>query len=58
MSSAATKPDTAQIAFSHRREMFFNSPMPSMIMLLPRETIKATNPQASAPATADESPTR
>jgi hypothetical protein len=52
-----TNPETTQIMFSRRRSMFFRSGMPSMIMLLPREIIRASKPHEKAPATAEESAT-
>jgi hypothetical protein len=54
----ATNPDTRQRLFSHRLSRFFNSAMPSTIMLLPRDTIRPIRPQDNAPATAEESATR
>lgn len=54
----ATNPETMQRAFSSLRSMFLRSLIPSMNMLLPRDTISATRPHESAPATADESATR
>ena len=38
--------------------MFRNSSIPSMSMLLPRETMKATKPQARAAAVASPTSTR
>ena len=54
----ATKPETMHSAFSHFRSMFFSSAMPSIIMLPPRDTISATRPHDSAPATAEDRATR
>ena len=48
----------AQSAFSSFLSRFLNSAMPSIIMLLPRETIRPSNPHECAPATADDSATR
>ncbi|OQB91586.1 MAG: hypothetical protein BWX84_01315 [Verrucomicrobia bacterium ADurb.Bin118] len=53
-----TKPDTTQIAPSHLPVIVRNSSMPSMSMLLPRETISPSNPHASAPAKALPNATR
>ena len=58
INAPATKPATTQIAFSRRRSMVFNSAIPSIIMLLPRETMSAIKPHESAPATAEERATR
>jgi hypothetical protein len=46
------------MALSHRRLIFFKSAMPSIIMLLPRETRKPSSPDAAAPAVASPSATR
>ena len=54
----ATNPAATQIQFSQLPAMFLRSEIPSIIMLLPRETMSATIPQANAPANAEESPTR
>src|ERR1700733_8932975 len=54
-SSPATIPETMQMAFSHLSVIFFNSSMPSINMLLPRETMKPTRPHAIAAA--QDSPT-
>src|ERR1039458_10341613 len=51
----ATKPDTEQIAFSHWRGTSLITSMPSINMLLPRETISASRPQPIAAA--KDSPT-
>src|SRR5580658_7319331 len=51
----ATKPDTEQMAFSHWRGMSLMTSMPSINMLLPRETIMAIRPQPMAAA--KDSPT-
>src|SRR5580704_17419577 len=51
----ATKPDTEQIEFSHSRGKPLMTSMPSINMLLPRETINASNPQPMAAA--NDSPT-
>ncbi len=45
--SPAVMPETMQMALSHLPVMFFNSSIPSINMLLPRETINASTPQAS-----------
>ena len=47
-----------QSAFSHFRSIAFSSSIPSRIMLLPRDAINAINPEASAPAKADDNATR
>ncbi|MNC91817.1 hypothetical protein D3C83_81400 [compost metagenome] len=54
----ATPPQTTQMAASQRRLISFNPPMPSIIMLLPRDTSSASNPQLNAPANALPSATR
>ena len=46
----ATQPDTTQMAFSHSRVSSFNSSMPSISMLLPRDTMNASRPQPIAAA--------
>ena len=51
----ATAPDTMQMAFSHLPATPLNSSMPSINMLLPRETMNATMPQPIAAA--NDSPT-
>src|SRR5580658_2264595 len=56
--SPATMPETTQMAPSHLPVMFFNSSIPSINMLLPRETIKASTPQAMAAVLASASATR
>ena len=53
--SPAVMPQTTQMAPSHLRFISFNSSMPSMSMLLPRETISPTSPHAIAAA--NDSPT-
>jgi hypothetical protein len=58
MRRPATSPETRQSPFSHWRGRFFRSAIPSTIILLPRDTIRATSPQDNAPATAEESATR
>jgi hypothetical protein len=54
----ATVPETTQMMFSHLPVMFLSSSIPSMSMLLPRETMKATRPQARAAAVASPTSTR
>src|SRR5580698_417275 len=54
-SNPATAPETKQMAVSHCFEMAFNSSMPSINMLLPRDTIMASSPQPMAAA--NDSPT-
>src|SRR5476649_1281445 len=54
-SNPATIPVTTQMTFSHLRLKVFNSSMPSIKMLLPRETMKPTSPHAIAAA--QDSPT-
>jgi hypothetical protein len=54
----ATNPEIMQIAFSQRRSNPFSSAIPSIIMLLPRDTINASKPQASAHEAADIKATR
>lgn len=44
----ATKPVIRQMPLSTRCSMFFSSAMPSIIMLLPRETIRAIKPHERA----------
>src|SRR5271154_4353603 len=56
--SPATMPVTMQMAFSHLRSMLFNSSMPSINMLLPRETMNPTSPHAIAAAKDSPSSTR
>src|SRR5580704_15621466 len=51
----ATKPDTEQMEFSHWRGKPLMTSMPSINMLLPRETISASKPQPIAAA--KDSPT-
>ena len=51
-------PETTQMVFSHLLAMFFSSSIPSMSMLLPRETMRATRPQARAAAVASPTSTR
>ena len=58
ISSAATRPVTTQITDSFFRSNVFRASIPSIIMLLPRETSSAIRPQDKALATADESETR
>src|SRR5882724_1525716 len=54
-SNPATIPVTTQMTFSHLRLMSFNSSMPSINMLPPRDTMKPTSPHAIAAA--KDSPT-
>ena len=54
-SNPATSPVTIQMAFSHLRSSVFNSSIPSINMLLPRDTMKPTKPQPNAAA--HDSPT-
>ena len=54
----ATNPDTRQMAFSHSRVRLFKSSMPSINMLLPRETMKPSTPAAIAAVLASASATR
>ncbi len=54
----ATKPETMQIQFSTLREMPRNSGMLSIIMLHPRDVMKASMPAAKAPETAEATATR
>ena len=56
--SPATMPETEQMALSHLPVMFCNSSIPSINMLLPRETIKASTPQAIAAVLASAKATR
>ena len=51
----AVMPQTMQMTVSHLRFISFNSAMPSMSMLLPRETMRPTRPHAIAAA--NDSPT-
>src|SRR6266704_1315688 len=54
----ATAPDTTQIAFSHLPVRLLSSLIPSISMLLPRETISATRAHAIAAAVASPTSTR
>src|SRR5665213_1242458 len=54
-SNPATIPVTTQMMFSHLLLKVFNSSMPSISMLLPRDTMKPTSPHAIAAA--QDSPT-
>ena len=54
----AVTPQTMQIAPSHLPVIFFNSSMPSINMLLPRETMKPSTPAAIAAVLASASATR
>src|ERR1700677_3994182 len=56
--SPAVKPETIQMAFSHLPVMFLSSSIPSINMLLPRETMKARTPQAILARVASPSHTR
>ena len=56
--SPETIPETRQRAVSHLPESALSSSMPSLNMLLPRETIKATRPHANAAAIASPTSTR
>jgi len=49
---------TRQMALSHLPVMFFSSSIPSMSMLLPRETSSASRPHAMAPENACPTETR
>ena len=49
-SNPATQPETTQMEFSHRRGMSLITSMPSINMLLPRDTMKASIPQPMAAA--------
>ena len=57
-SSPAASPETRQIALSHLPVIPLSSSIPSMNRLLPRETISASNPLASAPENAWPTDTR
>src|SRR5277367_1247068 len=54
----AVTPDTMQMAPSHLPVMPLSSSMPSMSMLLPRDTMKASTPQAMAAVDASANCTR
>src|SRR5580693_8927108 len=56
--SPATTPETEQMALSHLPVMFFSSSIPSINMLLPRETINASTPQDKAAVLASARATR
>src|SRR5215469_4250067 len=53
-----TIPDTMHTIVSHLPVRVFSSSMPSISILLPRETINATRPQANAAAVASPTSTR
>ena len=57
-SSPAATAEIRQMAFSHLPVMSLSSSIPSMNMLLPRETISASKPQATAPENAWPTDTR
>ena len=57
-SRPAATAEIRQMALSHLPVMSFSSSMPSMNMLLPRETISASKPQAIAPEKAWPTDTR
>ena len=48
ISKPATRPEMAQIAVSHFLVTSFSASMPSISMLLPRDTMMATKPQPIA----------
>ena len=54
----AVTPQTMQIAPSHLPVIFFNSSMPSINMLLPRDTMRETIAQPMAAVLASASATR
>ena len=57
-SNPAETAETKQIAVSHLPVMDLSSSMPSMNMLLPRDTISASKPHASDPRNACPHDTR
>src|SRR5271168_2682254 len=56
--SPAAMPETEQMALSHFPVMLCNSSIPSINMLLPRDTIKASTPQDIAAVLASARVTR
>src|SRR6478752_2968654 len=57
-SNPAIDPVVTHNQLSRRASMFLKSGIPSRTRLLTRDTIRPTNPQATAPGTAEASATR